>query len=123
VRFSDGRISWYTFAGERINLALGETFERQNLPVERIDDYAIHFTAGLDRERFETFLDGLDSKEVINSLGSNKEAEEALKFSDCVPLGLLTAEIVARRCLPSELEAVLKESRVHQYLRDLAAVG
>ena len=113
VRFSDGRISWYNFAGEPINLALEETFERQNLPVERTDDYAVHFVGGLDQETVEASLEGLDSATVVSLLSSSEEAEEALKFSDCVPADLRTAEIVARRCGPSQLEALLRESRAY----------
>ena len=111
AHFADGRLAWHTFAGEAINLALGETLQQHKLPVERVNDYTVCLAAGPGRDRLETCLKMLNPVEVIRSLVSNEEAERALKFAECVPPDLLTSEIMGRRCRASELAAVLAEAR------------
>jgi ATP-dependent helicase Lhr and Lhr-like helicase len=109
AEYHDQRISWFTFAGEAINLALREILKRHGIAVDRIDDYAIHFSTGFNRETFAAYIRNLDATAAIQSLESSEEAERALKFAQCVPPGLLREEIVARRCEPSELATVLGE--------------
>jgi len=118
AHFADDRFAWHTFAGEAINLALGETLQQHKLPVERVNDYTVCLAAGPGRDRLETCLKMLNPAEVIQCLVSNEEAERALKFAECVPPDLLRSEIIGRRCQASELAAVLAEARSYVEVRE-----
>ena len=106
-------ICWYTFAGEPINQALADALEKRGLKSEKTDDYAIYFSAGPRREDLDNALRCLTAVSVVESMGSNMEAERALKFQECLPSSLSTAEVVARRCKESDLTKVLSEPRHH----------
>jgi ATP-dependent Lhr-like helicase len=94
---TDERITWFTFGGEAVNLALAETCGSDGLEIEKADDYGIYFARGLQRERLESCLGTMVADQAIAALSSNEEAEKALKFAECVPADLLKAEVVARR--------------------------
>lgn len=106
-----GNMCWYTFAGEPINQALADALDKQGLKSEKLDDYAIYFSGGPGREEVDAVLGRLTAAGVIESMGSNTEAEHALKFHECLPAGLSRAEVVARRCKESDLATVLSEAR------------
>ncbi len=106
-----GNACWYTLAGEPINQALAEALEKLGIESEKVDDYGIHLFDGTSRESFSAALEGLTAAEVIKMMGSNPEAEQALKFHECLPAILSSAEVTARRCKQSELATVLNEAR------------
>jgi ATP-dependent Lhr-like helicase len=108
---SDGKMCWYTFAGEPLNLALADVLKKQGMESEKTDDYGVYFSDGSRREALESLLLRLTAAEVIASMGSNPEAEQALKFHECLPSSLSCAEVVARRCQESDLAIVLSEPR------------
>lgn len=106
-----GKVCWFTFGGESINLALREAIEKQGLETEKADDYGVYFSEGFRREELDAVLGRLTAAEVAESNGSNAEAEEALKFHECLPASLLRAEMAARRCNAGDLATVLSEAR------------
>jgi ATP-dependent Lhr-like helicase len=104
-------LCWWTFGGEPINQALADALKNQGLESEKTDDYAVHFSDGLQWEELDAALRCLTAADVIASMGSNPEAEQALKFHECLPASLSSAEVVARRCKESDLATVLGEAR------------
>jgi ATP-dependent Lhr-like helicase len=111
LQSGDGRIGYFTFGGELINLALAEALNKYGVDHDSSDDYALYFGRSHSREAVENVLRLLNAAGVIQCLGSNEEAERALKFSECLPADLRTAEVVARRCAESDLAEVLAEPR------------
>ena len=110
----DGTLCWHTFAGDPINGTLAEALRHHDQKAEKADDFVITFDKGQDREKLEFFLQRLTSTTILESLQSNEEAEQALKFSECLPPALRRAELIARRCTESDLQTVLSEPRVLQ---------
>ena len=102
---------WYTFAGEPVNLALTEALKHRGFESRKTDDYGIYFSDGCRWQELKMLLQTLTAAEVIESLGSNPEAEQALKFHECLPENLSRAEVVARRCSEFDLTTVLTEMR------------
>jgi ATP-dependent Lhr-like helicase len=111
VHRPDGKMCWFTFGGEPINLALADVLKKKGMESEKTDDYGVYFTDGARREELESLLLRLTAADVITSMGSNAEAEQALKFHECLPSILSSAEVVARRCAKSDLVIVLSEPR------------
>jgi hypothetical protein len=104
-------VCWYTFAGEPINLALGDALKTQGLESEKTDDYGIYFTDVPQQEESDSLLQRLSAADVIRTMGSNTKAEQALKYHECLPASLSGAEVVARRCKVADLTEVLGEAR------------
>lgn len=109
VQTTSGDLCWYTFGGEQINQALAEALKTKGLESEKTDDYGVYFSPAPQREKLDALLRGLNASEVIKSIDSNAEAEQALKFHECLPASLSSAEVVARRCNQSDLDIVLNE--------------
>lgn len=118
-----GKMCWYTFGGESINQALADALRKQGLESEQTDDYAVYFSDGLRWEELDAVLRRLTAAEVIESMGSNPEAEQALKFHECLPASLSSAEVVARRCKQSDLAIVLGEARHHVVMHQTDSVS
>jgi len=74
-------------------------------------DYAIYFSALDLGGRIWKRVALLDGCQCVESMGSNMEAERALKFQACLPSGLSTVEVVARGCNESDLTKVLSVER------------
>jgi ATP-dependent helicase Lhr and Lhr-like helicase len=84
----DGNLRWYTFGGGPVNQALADALTKQGFESEKSDDYAIYLSEGTRWEKLDAMLRGLTATQVIESMGSNDEAEEALKFHECLPANL-----------------------------------
>jgi ATP-dependent Lhr-like helicase len=106
-------IIWFTFAGDPVNSALGRALASHGVQTKKVDDYAVAFSDEVTRDRLESALAGLNEIEVLSIGNANEEAEKALKFADCVPAGLLDAEMVARRCAAGDVGIVLGEHRAY----------
>ena len=102
---------WYTFGGEPINLVLAEALKKKDLESEKTDDYGVYFSDGSRWEELDALFSRLTAADAIGSIRSNTEAEQALKFHECLPENLRRAEVVARRCNQSDLATVLNEAR------------
>ncbi len=112
VQKANGKTCWYTFAGESINQALVEALKKRGLESATADDYGIHFE-NLRRDCLEQLLISLTPTDVVESLIANPEAVESLKFHECLPATLSTAEVAARRFNPAELASIISKSRCY----------
>lgn len=107
----DGRLGWLTFAGASLNLALAESISHHQIKTEQSDDFAVWFGDRPSAEQVETALRHLGEVGALQFVGSNEEAEQLLKYSECLPTDLRAKEIIARRCAESDLKSVLMEPR------------
>jgi ATP-dependent Lhr-like helicase len=107
----DGKMCWFTFAGEPINLALADALKTKGWESESVNDYGICFNDAARWEELEAIVCQLNATNVMASMGSSPTAEEALKFHECLPARLSSAEIIARRCEESDIAEVLSEPR------------
>ena len=106
-----GRHCWLTFAGTALNLALAEALAHFHVKTERSDDFAIWFDDRQTPDDIGSGLRRLSEVGAIQFIGFNEEAEQLLKYSECLPADLRAKEIVARRCTASDLNSVLAEPR------------
>jgi ATP-dependent Lhr-like helicase len=106
-----GRTCWLTFAGTALNLALAEALSHFQVKTKRSDDFAIWFDDQQKPDDIEIAMRKLSNAGAIQFIASNEEAEQLLKYSECLPADLLAREIVARRCAESDLNSVLAEPR------------
>lgn len=107
----DRKPTWFSFAGEAINSAIADGLAKLGHGSERVSDYAVSFPEGTSLEAVDDALKVLSPIEVLANLPVAKAAEEALKFSECVPPSLLKVELAVRRCSAAELQTVLNEQR------------
>ena len=108
---NDGRVCWLTFAGTALNLALAEALSHRQIKTERSDDFAVWFSERPNPNNLETCLRELTTSGAMQFIGSNEEAEQLLKYSECLPADLRGKEIIARRCVEPDLNSVLAEPR------------
>ena len=92
----DGRIEWWTFAGERANATLAGTLGATAVPVSSHDNFVIRFGTGSLSEA-ERAVRRVRAGEVpLCSPAVDEQALDGLKFSVCLPKDLASGVIQRR---------------------------
>lgn len=92
----DGRVRWWTFAGQRANTVLASALAELRSESTAIDGLSIALDAKTDLDRLRALTDQLEPSTVDLAAWINEEAAANLKFSECVPPGFLEREIASR---------------------------
>ena len=111
VRFAEDGLVWFTFAGESINEAIGNALVANGITQDRVDDFAIYLAVGTTRTQLESALTELTEKTILNLIEVNEDAQDQLKYSECLPDDLRKKQLIARLCVAGEISKVLIEPR------------
>jgi ATP-dependent Lhr-like helicase len=98
---------WWTFAGWKANLALGEALAPLRQGVSGFDDLGI----ALDRQVNLSEIGEALRSQVPAMPAVNDRALEGLKFADCLPKDL-AAQVLAQRLLDSDSVQTAVEERL-----------
>jgi hypothetical protein len=90
---------------------LTEALCHYGVKTDRSNGFFVLLDPGEKRGPVLDAIGQLTAESVIRGLGSNDQAEKALKFSECLPPLMRTKEVVGRRCTVTDLESVLTEPR------------
>ena len=85
VRDTTGASRWWTFAGLRANMMLGELIGPLRLPTSREDNLSIRLRDGASVEELKRRLDDVNVAAKEGAFPVTAAAVDALKFSVCLP--------------------------------------
>jgi ATP-dependent Lhr-like helicase len=99
---TDGRLTWWNFAGIRANATLANEFAQLTTCRVDHDSFSLTFESSVQLTDIQRALNELRQKPVGNLRPSvDDQAIEGLKFSECLPL-TLAREMLEVRLLDSE---------------------
>ena len=105
VRDSAGTSRWWTFAGIRANLMLGELIGRLRLPTLREDNLSIRLRDGTTVEDLKRRLAEERDEVTAKAFPITEHAVDALKFSACLPKQLALRTLQERGHDPEGVRA------------------
>ena len=88
VRDTTGAGRWWTFAGLRANMTLGELIGTLRFPTTRADNLSIRLRDGVTVEELKQRLDDVPTDAEDGVFPVTDDAVDSLKFSACLPRGL-----------------------------------
>jgi ATP-dependent Lhr-like helicase len=112
VLVNDGRVRWWTFAGQHANTWLASLLSELRTEVTAFDGLSLALDSTVDLARLGDALQAVDAVEASLAGWISEEAAENLKFSDCVPPGGLVQEIASRIRDDASVARAVSEERV-----------
>jgi ATP-dependent Lhr-like helicase len=112
VLVNDGRVRWWTFAGQHANTWLATLLSDLRTEVAAFDGFSVALDATVDLARLGDALRDVDAGQASLAGWISEEAADSLKFSDCVPPGGLVLEIASRVRDDSSVARAIREERV-----------
>ena len=109
VRDTAGAGRWWTFAGLRANMTLGELIGTLRLPAAREDNLSIRLRDGVGVEELRRRLDAVDVETTEEAFPASDEAVDSLKFSACLPKELAVRTLRRRGSDPAAVRTCLQE--------------
>jgi len=109
VRDTTGARRWWTFAGLRANITLGELIGTLRLPAFRDDNLSIRLRDGVGVEELRRRLDAVEVETTEEAFPVSDEAVDALKFSACLPKELAVRTLRERGSDPTAVSTCLQE--------------
>jgi ATP-dependent Lhr-like helicase len=111
VLVDDGRVRWWTFAGQRANTWLASILSPVRSEVTAFDALSIALDSTVDLEQLRCLLDEVQIETASLDAWVSEEAAESLKFSDCLPSELVAQEISSRLRDDEAVRDALEEPR------------
>ena len=114
VRDTTGAGRWWTFAGLRANMTLGELIGTLRFPTTRADNLSIRLRDGVTVEELKRRLDDVPTDAEDGAFPVTDDAVDSLKFSACLPRELAVRTLRERG---SDREAV--RTCLHEPMRQI----
>jgi ATP-dependent Lhr-like helicase len=111
ILVNDGRVRWWTFAGQHANTWLASLLPDLRTEVTAFDGLSVALDSTVDLARLGDALQAVDAGEASLAGWISEEAVENLKFSDCVPPGGLVLEIASRVRDDASVARAISEQR------------
>ena len=113
VRDPAGASRWWTFAGLRSNMVLGELAGPLRLPTSREHNLSIRLRDGVNAEELRARLHDGPADAAESLFPVSNDAVESLKFSGCLPAELAARTLRKRGSDPRSVQRCLREPIGH----------
>ena len=113
VHHATGATRWWTFAGLRANLTLGELLGTLRVPTSREDNLSIQLREGASVEVVKRRLEEVTADAPAGALPVTDDAVDSLKFSACLPRDLAVRTLRQRGSDPEAVRTCLHEPIRH----------
>ena len=105
----DGKLTWWTFAGERANATMAHALSQLAETHVDHDSFSLTFEAAVQITEFFSALEGLKQQDMnVLKVPVDEKAIDGLKFSECLPAAYALNMLEARL---SDTQAVLETLR------------
>ena len=105
-------IRWFTFAGNILNLAIGDTIRKHGYDDVRVSDSWICVKGTTNYQLLFTKIDRFNFEAVRAAFRIPEEYLKQLKFSECLPQHFATEILKERLLQPSCTETILLAKRI-----------
>ena len=113
VRDPAGTSRWWTFAGLRSNMVLGELAGPLRLPTSREHNLSIRLRDGVNAEKLRARLGDGPADAAESLFPVSDDAVDSLKFSGCLPTELAARTLMKRGSDTRSVETCLREPIGH----------
>lgn len=115
-----GGMIWWTFAGQRLNAAIGHRLRQSGMHVTW-DNYRLRFRDQSSGQHIRAQIDKvLQDDSVPFSISQDLQASLPIKFTECVPVPLV-CQLVETRMAPVEAFAALRRRPIREIEQDMDA--
>jgi ATP-dependent Lhr-like helicase len=105
------RFVWHTLAGHALNMVLAQALDVAGMETVSCDDFSITLNFSGESTRLENTIRRLNPATARDQFTPSAQLAESLKFSKCLPAGLITEILRNRLVNTSHLEETLRRPR------------